>query len=301
MSVTQAQTKSEDAPKKAAATPETTQAGPENTAATPSNTPSLLASQREDKAPKEVPKKSQGLSNYEATLGKWLGPKLYKAVSKELTQAKLAKIADGALKGGLKSLGTALGNLDEDVDPAHVDKLVKALQKEFGTVAGDWVKANGSGMTDALNGFVDANPELIVLMALLATAGVIAADMKIPELSKKMGITDGVTAKVGVQLGTIQNIAVEKIEAQIAYESKKLTATWTGAFEDDKLSTGLDLKYKFSEHLTGGAGGKWDEEDGGSASLNLDYKKSENFSFGAYGKYSEKNGSEVGLGLKWKF
>ena len=302
MSVTQAQTKSEDAPKKAAATPETTQAGPENTAATPSNTPSLLASQREDKAPKEVPKKSQGLSNYEATLGKWLGPKLYKAVSKELTQAKLAKIADGALKGGLKSLGTALGNLDEDVDPAHVDKLVKALQKEFGTLAGDWVRENGSGLTSALNGFVDANPKLIVTIALLAAAGAVAADMKIPELSKKLGLGGGFSAELGVQLGSIQNIALEKIQAKLSFESKKLNATWVGAFDDeDGLSSKLNLRYQASEDTTIGAFGQWSEKDGAAGGINLDYKPNDRLSLGAYGKMSEKNGAEVGVGLKWSF
>ncbi len=288
--------------KKAAATEKQVFGGPANEPVRPSDTSSLLDKQLPVKAPQAAePSKSEGLRNYEKTLGTWLGPKLYKAVSKELTQDKLAKVANGAMKSGLKSLGSAVGNLDEGADPAHVDKLVQALQAEFGTAAGDWVKSNGDGLTDALNGWVDANPTIIVTLALLAAAGAVAADMDIPEFSKKMGLGGGFSAEVGVEIGSLRNIALEKIEAKIAYQSKKLTATWVGAFEDDKLSSKLDLKYKFSENLSGSAYGKYDEQDGMSGGVNLDYKKNDRFSFGAYGKHSEKNGSEVGVGIKWKF
>ena len=302
MSLTQAQNKSEDAPKKAAATADPAKEGPENAAAKPSNTPSLLAAQRDEKAPKDVPKKSLGLTNYEATLGKWLGPKLYKAVSKELTQAKLGKLADSALKGGLKSLGKQLGGLDAKADPAHIDKLVKALQKEFGTLAGDWVRENGSGLTSALNGFVDANPKLIVTIALLAAAGAIAADMEIPELSHKLGLGAGFSAEASVQLGTLQNVALEKIQAKLSFESKKLNATWVGIFDDeDGLSTKLNLRYQANEKTTIGAFGQWSEKDGAGGGINLDYKANDRLSLGAYGKMSEKNGASVGVGLKWTF
>jgi hypothetical protein len=301
MSLTKAEKSTGDAPKKAAAEKEAAPAGPQNAAASPSNTKSLLAAQREEQAP-TAEKKSSGLSNYEATLGKWLGPKLYSAVKKELTQAKLAKIADSTMKGALKSLGNKVGELDSDVSPADVDALVKALQKEFGTVAGTWVKNQGAGLTSALNGFVDANPELIVTIALLAAAGAVAADMKLPELSKKLGLGAGFSAEAGVQLGTIQHLALKQIEAKLSYESKKLKAQWVGTFDDDDgLSTKFNLRYQAGKDTTLGAFGQWSEKEGAAGGVNLDYKPNDRLSIGAYGKMSEKKGAEAGVGIKWRF
>lgn len=297
--------KSED-PAKKAADSEPEESGPANDVAKPSDTPSLLDAQRKDQSPaaaKEPEQKSAGLKNYEATLGKWLGPKLYKAVSKQITHDKMVKYANSGMKSALKALGKSVGDLaDGQLSDSDVDKLVKALQAEYGSVAGDWVKENGEGLTDALNGFVDANPILIVTIGLLAAAGAIAADMDIPAFSTSIGIKSGFSAQIGAELGTLQNLALEKIEAGIKYESKKLDAKWVGIYEGDKgFSTKMNLKYQASKNTSVGMFGQWSEQDGAAGGINLDYKKDDRFSFGAYGKMSEKNGAEVGLGMKWRF
>lgn len=251
------------------------------------------------KLPK-VAGKGAGLANYKATLGKWLGPKLYDAVSKQLTQDKLAKYADSAVKGGLKALANKLGGLDEDADPAVVAQFAEALAKQFDGVAGGWVKGQGAGLTKALNGFVDANPKTIVTLALLAAAGAVAANLDVPELKKGFNITDGLDAEVAIKLGKLRGIALEKIEAKIKYQSGNIKAVWTGEFADDKFKTGLDLDYKASEKLNLGLHGRYDEEDGASASLDLNYQATDNLSFGANASVSDKE-SRVGVGLKWRF
>ncbi len=304
--MTQAQKKTEDAPKKEAATSEPTQAGPENAAATPSNTPSLLDAQRKQQAPtekKEPEEKSSGLKNYEATLGKWLGPKLYNAISDQITLGKMSKYADSGMKSALKALGKTLGDLSEgQLSDADVNNLIKALQKEYGTVAGAWVKENGGGLTDALSGFVDANPEIIVAIGLLAAAGAIAADMDLPQFSTSIGVKGGFSVEVGAKLGSIQHLALEKIEAGLSYESKKLKAKWVGTFDDeDGYGTKMNLKYQAGKNTSVGMFGQWSEKDGGGGGINLDYKPNDNFSLGAFGKMSEKNGAEVGIGVKWRF
>lgn len=298
--------KSEDPAKKAAAVEPQQGSGPANDVARPSDTPSLLDAQRKDQAPteaKEPEEKSAGLKNYEATLGKWLGPKLYKAVSKQITHEKMAKYADSGLKSALKALGKTMGDLsDGQMSDADVDLLVKALQKEYGTTAGKWVMEHGEGMTDALNGWVDANPELIVVIGLLAAAGAIAADMDIPAFSTSIGIKSGFSAEVGAKLGSLQNLALEKLEAGLSYKSKQLEAKWVGTYEDEKgFSTKMNLKYQASKNTSVGMFGQWSQEEGAAGGINLDYKKDDRFSFGAYGKMSEKNGAEVGVGVKWRF
>ena len=248
----------------------------------------------------EASGKGAGLANYKATLGKWLGPKLYDAVSKQITQAKLAKYADSAVKGGLKSLANKLGSLDASADPAAVDMFAQALVKQFGGVAGSWVASEGEGLTKALNGFVDANPVTIVTLALLAAAGAVAADVAVPQLKKSFNVSKGLDAELAIKLGTIRNLALEKIEAKIKYQSGKVSAVWTGEYEDDMFKTGLDLGYKATDKLDLGLHGRWDEDNGASASLDLKYQATDNLSFGANASMSGKD-KRVGIGMKWRF
>ena len=49
------------------------------------------------------PGSAEGLSNYQQTLGSWLGTELYEAVSKEISLDRMASHADKALTGAMRS------------------------------------------------------------------------------------------------------------------------------------------------------------------------------------------------------
>ena len=65
---------------------------------------------------------AEGLANYEATLGKWLGPKIYKAIAPHLTLEKMSEYADQAFTGGLTAMVDQLKNLEGEVDERAIEK-----------------------------------------------------------------------------------------------------------------------------------------------------------------------------------
>ena len=293
-------------------------AGPLAEGRTPSNTGSLFQAQVASGSPQGVQfdgqeeKKEEvggggagtasGLANYESTLGKWLGSKLYAAVSDQLTLDKLAGYAESGVGAALGPLADYIKSADGDVDPAVVDKAMKALEASLGKQAKNFVKAHGAGLQKALQGFVDASPELIVLLGLLAAAGAVAANMKIPDLSAKLKITDGLDARISARIGKLRDISLEKIEAKLTYNAGKLKATAAVAWEDEKgMSGSADFKYGLREDLDLSLKGTWSEEDGAGGRMGINYRPTDNVSIGAYGGYDERKGANAGIGVSISF
>ena len=167
---------------------------------------------------------AEGLANYQAALGQWLGQELYQAVAPHLTLEAVAGYADSALAGTFSALLGELDKLDPANNEADLAKFEAALKKEFGTAAGEWVKANGDGLVGSLGEWVDANPHLIVVAALLAAAGAYLANASIPELSTTMGIGEDLKLKLGAKLGTLQNIAIQQVSAELSHATAPLVA-----------------------------------------------------------------------------
>jgi len=247
------------------------------------------------------PGTAAGLANYEATLTKWLGGKLYKAVSKELTLAKLSAHAGSAVRSALGPLGDLLKDADPNADPAQVDRAVKALKKELGTAAASYAKANGKGLQRALQGFVDANPELIVLIGLLAAAGAVAANMKLPELKTTVGLTEGLDLRLSARLGKIQNIALEQIQAELKFRSGPVKASALVAYTEEEMSAALKFRYGLGGGLDLTAAGQWSEEGGLGGKLGMEYKPNDRLSIGAHLGYDDDKGANAGVGLTYSF
>jgi hypothetical protein len=165
-----------------------------------------------------------GLANYQATLGTWLGSELYAEVASHLTLDKLGDYADRGLTGALKGLVGVLNDVDGEVNESAVENFANALSDAYATSASEWVKGDGKDLATTLADWVDANPELLVTIALLAAAGAIAADLDIPELKAKMGITKNLSAEVEAKLGSLRSIALEKITAKLSWKSGPLIA-----------------------------------------------------------------------------
>ncbi len=182
---------------------------------------------------------AEGLENYRAALGQWLGAELYQAVAPHVTLEAVSGYANDALMGTFSAL---LGELDK-LDPANnKDDLAKfeaALKKEFGKTAGEWVQANGEGLVGSLGEWVDANPELIVAAALLAAAGAYLANASIPELSTTIGLSEDMRLKLGAKLGSLKNIAIQQVSAELSHATAPLVAAI-------KVQPGATTKTEFS-------------------------------------------------------
>ena len=164
-----------------------------------------------------------GLANYQATLGQWLGTELYQAIAPELT---LERLAGHANAGFIAAVDAALGSIGESgqIDDAAILKLSETLKSEYGTIAGDWLKENGAGLTKRLGDWVDANPLWIVTSALLAAAAAIIANATIPELKKKFKLGDNVSGSLSAKLGKLRDISLQSISAELEWASGPLMA-----------------------------------------------------------------------------
>jgi hypothetical protein len=165
-----------------------------------------------------------GLANYQATLGQWLGEELYQAVAPHLTLKKMEGAANKALMGVFGSLMGELEKIDPANNKADIEKFSAAFKREFGGAAGDWIKEDGADMVAGVAGWVDANPELIATAALLAAAGAYLADASLPELTTTMGLGEDLKLKLGAKIGSLQNIALEQITAEISHATAPLVA-----------------------------------------------------------------------------
>ena len=162
-------------------------------------------------------KQDQGLTNYEATLGQFLGGKLYKVVSKQVELGRVAKHADRVLETAIDGVVGQLGKLDADgFQDGDLDTIGQAIHAAIGPeVEAFMTSGAGAELTGAVQDWVDAHPKTIAGLAILAAVGAVLADMDIPTLNAKFKLSDNVTAKVQARLGTFQNIALEKLKVQI--------------------------------------------------------------------------------------
>jgi len=167
----------------------------------------------------------EGLSNYQAALGKTLGTKLYDALSEHLTMEKMGGYANDGLTGAIEGVVGLLE--DMETDPGAVDKFAEALSAQYATLASEWLEANPQ-VVDAVRGWVDEHPTAIaitaVTAALLAAAAAILTDQDIPELKHTFKVGDALTADVAAKLGSLQNIALEKISAKLQYTAGNIQA-----------------------------------------------------------------------------
>jgi hypothetical protein len=154
---------------------------------------------------------SDGLQNYQAALGQWLGKELYEAIAPHLTHERMATHANSALMAAFDAI-LDLGELDE----SSSKELSKKIESEFGQAAGDWLQGDGKDFASSLSDWVGANPYLIVTAALLAAAGAFMANASIPELSKKFKMGDNLTAELGAKLGKLRDVSLQEISLKLS-------------------------------------------------------------------------------------
>ncbi len=177
---------------------------------------------------------AEGKASYEGLLGKWLGGELYKAIAPHLTFEALQGYANDGLGAALEGGVGALGELDGEIDKGAIKKFGEALSQQYGGMAGKWLDTDGGKkLTGGLANWVDTNPELIVLIGLLAAAGAILADMDVPKIKEKFKIAKGLTAEVEAELGSLRDLALEEVKAKLSYSSGPLIASVQMTHKDE--------------------------------------------------------------------
>ena len=248
--------------------------------------------------------RARGESKYKDTLGDTIGGPLHKAVSGEVTEKKLAEHADNLVKDGLKGMAGQLKSLGSGVSDADCDKLAEALVAQFGDVGSAFLKGDGKGIVDSVQESVNENPELVAGAAVLGTVAAVVANMEIPELAAKLGLAEGLSMEMSVQLGKIRDIALEKVKTQLTYVNKMIEASLSVAVDnpmgDARVTSVLDVRYRPDDKVSIYGRGTVSGVVGNSVTMGVDYQATKDLSIGLNAAVSEDDAS-VGVGVKWNF
>lgn len=167
----------------------------------------------------------QGLANYESSLGSLLGKPLYDAVKDNVSWDKLGPSAKSAFDSAIQALVKQVGNIDNvTADPAALDQLALLLNDKLGPHADKLMDKYGAAMTGKLAKWSGAHPRTILMVALLAAAGAVAANVDIPTLKQKLKLGKAGTLDIEAKLGKIRDISLQSIKAQLALTAAPLTA-----------------------------------------------------------------------------
>ena len=173
----------------------------------------------------EKPAADQGLANYESSLGSLLGKPLYEAVKDNVSWDKLGPSAKSAFDSAIEALVKQLGNIDNvTADPKALDQLALLLNDKLGPHADKLMDKYGPAMTGQLAKWAGAHPRTILMIALLAAAGAVAANVDIPTLKQKLKLGNAGSLDVEAKLGKIRDISLQSIKAQLALTAAPIKA-----------------------------------------------------------------------------
>jgi hypothetical protein len=251
----------------------------------------------EEKKKKEEERSAAARAEWEGTLGTWLGDRTYQIVHKELSPEKVLKIGDQGADALIKFLVGELekqgGKLDGSA-PGTTDalaKLLPELQKWAEEAATEYLESDsGKGLAEKISHWAEAHPKTVVAIALLAAAGAIAANVKIPELKYKKDLGNGLSAEAGVKLGKVRDLALESVRAALTYEKGQLKADVS--VKHDRPKDGPSVTTVSAGVAVGEKGAKGEVRGEG------EYKDNGDFVIGlkAGGEYGPASGS---FGQKW--
>ena len=168
---------------------------------------------------------------YRALLGKWLGDQLFGMVDKDLAPEKLLQYGREGLDNALNSIIDLIdpvegfADMDEATGAEAVAKFAEALGGWAKNAAEKWLEGeDGQRFLAKANHWVEGHPGWVVAAALAAAAGAVASNINVPEIIAKFKLTDALDAKLVLDLGKIQSLAVSGASASLAYSNQGWTA-----------------------------------------------------------------------------
>lgn len=190
--------------------------------------------------------------NYRELLGEWLGGELYELLSEHTAEEALLEHGKSALDGALGSVGDLIGKAGLDGDSeAALTKFSDALAKDGLAEVEKFLESDkGAALLGKISRWVDDHPGYVLLVAVLAAAGAVAADIDIPTLKSKFKITEGLSANLSADLGSIRNIALKSAKLNMKYVRGQFQATAGVSHEQGKgQSYEAGLRYGSKENF----------------------------------------------------
>lgn len=203
---------------------------------------------------------SGGASTWSDALGDFLGPKLYEALSAQLSEDELRSTAEQVVSSATRQLRVYLEGQTSPGDQAAAAEFVRILDGEIKRIAGTAVSGE---MGDVLRRFVDENPHLVASAIVAGAVAWVVSNQKIGMVDGRMGIGGGHSLLAGVDLGRTMELAAEQIRVGYRYSGGSTTAqvlgdyhttdgSWrlTGSFEQ-RLGPAERLRVTGSHHDRG--------------------------------------------------
>ncbi len=164
--------------------------------------------------------------NWRDLLGEFLGGKLHELISDQTNAEALLGHGKKALEGAAGSTGGLVDQLGLDADGSKaVSALAEALAKDAVKEADKFLESDkGKALLTKISQWVDNNPGYVLALAILAAAGAVAADMKIPELKQTFKIAEGLSASVSAKLGSLRNISLQAARLDMQYVRGQFSA-----------------------------------------------------------------------------
>jgi len=196
-----------------------------------------------DKTPEQKEKERQAAAkkSYEELLGSTVGGKMYELVNKHLSSAKILKHGEKGLDSALKSLVGQVKPIDgfSAMDTKEEAAAAAAFAKAVGGWANDeakeWLKgSSGQAFTADVAKWFEGHPKAVVVLALVAAAGAVAANVDIPTLKHKINLGDSAKLSLGVDLGKIREIAFAGAQATLSWNKGELGYTYKAGDKADQ-------------------------------------------------------------------
>ncbi len=158
------------------------------------------------------------LADYQATLGKLLGTRLYDAIAPLVTPDKILGYGSQAIDDLVRGLRAQLTHAQQEQRFGQVNLVPVAdqLQPILKKYAEQLLHTKeGQALARALSQWIGTHPLEIAIAAVLAGAGAVATNMKIPTLSDDVKLGKHLTVGGGLDIGHLRALALEGVEAHV--------------------------------------------------------------------------------------
>ena len=186
-------------------------------------------------------KKAEFTMNYQAALGKALGPKLYELIAPHLSFEKMSSYANKAI-GGIADAGVDWANsslYDGQLSKEQEDTLSTDFQDKANEFAKEFLESEeGQAVLNKIQEFIGENPYVVVGIGILAALGAVLADMDIPEIKQKFKLGDDFILKAGADIGSLRNIALKSVSLGLEYQTESIQSSLTVSHSEEKGASG---------------------------------------------------------------
>ena len=186
-------------------------------------------------------KKAEFTMNYQAALGKALGPKLYELIAPHLSFEKMSSYANKAI-GGIADAGVDWANsslYDGQLSKEQEETLSTDFQDKANEFAKEFLESEeGQAVLNKIQEFIGENPYVVVGIGILAALGAVLADMDIPEIKQKFKLGDDFILKAGADIGSLRNIALKSVSLGLEYQTESIQSSLTVSHSEENGASG---------------------------------------------------------------